>query len=395
MKHLVSHERFTRVCQWFFLTLITFGASWASAAGGTHHADHKVDEAQRWGVNMPESVTDIGQRIFDLHMLIFWICVAIGVVVFGIMFYSMIMHRKSNGVVPAKFHESTALEILWTAIPFAILIGMAFPATTTLIDIYDASEPDLDIKVVGYQWKWEYQYLEDDVSFFSNLSTSKDEIYGLAPKGEHYLIEVDNPVVIPVGKKVRFLITAADVIHSWWVPDLAVKRDAIPGFINDAWTIANEPGVYRGQCAELCGKDHGFMPIVVHAMEEQDYNEWLAAKKEEAAQIAEMNKLVLSFEDMMARGEDVYNKQCAACHGVDGKGGVGPSMIGTAITTGEMQGHIDVIVNGVPGTAMQAFGNQLSELDLAAVVTYERNAWGNNMGDMIQAVDVLNFKTAQ
>ena len=396
MKHLLSHQRFTHLCQWFFVAFIAFGAGTLNAAGdGTHHSDHKVDEAQRWGVNMTESVTDIGQEVFGLHMLIFWWCVGIGVVVFGVMFYSMIMHRKSSGAVPSQFHESVALEIAWTIVPALILILMAIPATKTLVKIYDTSEPDLDIKVVGYQWKWEYQYLEDDVSFFSNLTTTQDEIYGRAPKGEHYLLEVDNPLVIPVGKKVRFLITANDVLHAWWVPDLAVKRDAIPGFINDAWTIAKEPGIYRGQCAELCGKDHGFMPIVVHAVEEQEYNEWLAQKKVEAAQVAEMNKLVLPFEEMMERGKGVYEKQCAACHGVDGKGGIGTSMIGTAITTGPTQGHIDVIVNGVPGTAMQAFGAQLSELDLAAVVTYERNAWGNNMGDTVQAVDVLNFKKAQ
>ncbi len=384
------------VMQCLLVLSLAAGSSLALAAGdGTHYADHEVDEAQRWGTNMTESVTLIGKEIYDLHMLIFWICVWIGVAVFGVMFYSMIMHRKSNGVEPAKFHESTALEILWTAVPFAILIGMAVPATKTLIDIYDTSEPDLDIKIVGYQWKWEYDYLEDGVRFFSNLSTSKDEIYGRAPKGEHYLLEVDNPLVIPVGKKVRFLITANDVLHAWWVPELAVKRDAIPGYINDAWTIVEEPGIYRGQCAELCGKDHGFMPIVVHAMEEQDYNDWMAGQRELAEARAAEEKLVLSFDEMMERGKSVYEKQCAACHAVDGSGGVGPSMIGTAVTTGPLQGHIDMLVNGVSGTAMQAFGNQLSNLDLAAVVTYERNAWGNNMGDMAQAIDVLNFKNSQ
>lgn len=374
------------------LSLLTAYSALSVAADSGR--DHAVDEAQRWQVNMTEGVTEVSRNVYDLHMLIFWICVAIGVVVFGIMFYSMIMHRKSSGVKPATFHESTTIELIWTIVPALILIGMAVPATSSLIKIYDTSEADLDIKIVGYQWKWEYEYLGEDVSFFSNLSTSQDEIHGRAPKGEHYLLEVDEPLVIPVNKKVRFLITANDVLHAWWVPALAVKKDAIPGFINDAWTIVEEPGIYRGQCAELCGKDHGFMPIVVQAMEEQDYNEWLAGKKAEAAQIAEMNKLELSMEDMFARGAEVYNKQCAVCHATDGKGGIGPSMIGTAITTGEMQKHIDVIVNGVPGTAMQAFGNQLSELDLAAVVTYERNAWGNNMGDMIQAVDVLNFKSS-
>ncbi|MBT8149168.1 MAG: cytochrome c oxidase subunit II [Pseudomonadales bacterium] len=358
-------------------------------------SDSAVNEAQRWGLNMPVGVTAVSREIFDLHMLIFWICVAIGVVVFGVMFWSMLMHRKSNGVKPASFHESTLVEIAWTVVPFIILVLMAIPATSSLIKIYDTSEADLDIKVVGYQWKWQYEYLGQDVSFFSNLSTSQDEIYGRAPRGEHYLLEVDEPVVIPINKKVRFLITANDVLHAWWVPDLAVKRDAIPGYINDAWAIVEKPGIYRGQCAELCGKDHGFMPIVVHAMEEQDYNQWLAGKKKAAAEVAEMNKLQLSMEDMYARGEQVYNKSCAACHAVDGKGGVGPSMIGTTVTTGPIQTHVDVIVNGVQGTAMQAFGNQLSELDLAAVVTYERNAWGNNMGDMVQAVDVLNFKKGQ
>ena len=396
-----SHSRIHRspimgICQWLAVTFAGLGSAFSFAAGdGTHFADHEVDEAQRWGLNMTESATLIGKEIYDLHMLIFWICVWIGVVVFGVMFYSMIMHRKSNDVEPAKFHESTALEILWTVIPFVILIAMAVPATKTLVSIYDSSEPDLDIKVVGYQWKWEYDYLQDGVSFFSNLSTPQDEIYGRAPKGEHYLLEVDNPLVIPVGKKVRFLITANDVLHAWWVPELAVKRDAIPGFINDAWAIAEEPGIYRGQCAELCGADHGFMPIVVHAMEEKEYGEWMAEQKVKAEERRKEEALILSFDDMMVRGKEVYDKQCAACHAVDGTGGVGPSMIGTAVTTGPMRNHIDVIVNGISGSAMQAFGKQISNLDLAAVVTYERNAWGNNMGDMIQAIDVLNFKNAE
>ena len=366
-----------------------------TSAGALAASDAAVNEAQRWGLNMTQGVTAVSREIFDLHMLIFWICVWIGVIVFGIMFYSMIMHRKSNGVEPAKFHESTAVELAWTIIPAIILVLMAIPATSSLIKIYDTSEADIDIKVVGYQWKWQYEYLGEDVSFFSNLSTSKDEIYGLAPKGEHYLLEVDEPLVIPVNKKVRFLITANDVLHAWWVPDLAVKRDAIPGFINDAWTIVEEPGTYRGQCAELCGKDHGFMPIVVEAMEEQDYQNWLAGKKQEAAELKAAMEQTFTMEELFARGEQVYQTSCAACHGVNGEGGVGPGMIGTAITTGPMQGHLDVLVNGVQGTAMQAFGGQLNNIDMAAVITYERNAWGNNMGDMLQPVDVLTFKKNQ
>lgn len=365
------------------------------ALAGTASGDAVVDEAQRWGVNLTRGVTDVSREVYDLHMQIFWICVVIGVVVFGVMFYSMLMHRKANGVKPSQFHESTALELLWTIAPAVILVAMAWPATSSLIKIYDTSEADLDIKVVGYQWKWQYEYLNEDVSFFSNLSTSQDEIYGRAPKGEHYLLEVDEPLVIPINKKVRFLITANDVLHAWWVPDLAVKRDAIPGYINDAWTIAEEPGVYRGQCAELCGKDHGFMPIVVHAMEQADYEQWLTGKKKEAAELKAAMSQTFTMEELFARGEKVYNTSCAACHGVDGKGGVGPSMIGTSVTTGAINDHLNVIVNGVQGTSMQAFGGQLNNIDMAAVVTYERNAWGNNMGDMLQPVDVLTFKKAQ
>ena len=370
------------------MVLLASGAALAGSAA-------QSDEAQRWGLNMTESVTAVGQEIYDLHMLIFWICVWIGVAVFGVMFYSMLMHRKSVGATPSKFHESTAMELAWTIVPAIILVLMAIPATKTLISIYDTSEADLDIKVVGYQWKWQYEYLGEDVSFFSNMSTSKDEIYGRAPKGEHYLLEVDEPLVIPVNKKVRFLITANDVLHAWWVPDLAVKRDAIPGFINDAWTIVEKPGIYRGQCAELCGVDHGFMPIVVHAMEEADYQAWLAGKKEEAAELRAAMSQTFTMEELYARGEKVYQTSCAACHGVNGEGGVGPAMKAGVLTSGPIQQHLDVVVNGVGGTAMQAFGGQLNNIDMAAVVTYERNAWGNNMGDMLQPVDVLTFKKAQ
>ena len=216
-----------------------------------------------WDVNMRSGATDVSQSVFDLHMTIFWICVVISVIVFGAMFWSMIMHRRSTGQKPAHFHESTTVEILWTVVPLAILVVMAIPATKTLIEIYDTSESELDIQVTGYQWKWHYKYLGEDVEFFSNLTTPRDQINNQSPKGEHYLLEVDEPLVIPAGAKVRFLITAADVIHSWWVPDLAVKKDAIPGFINESWTRVEQPGIYRGQCTELCGKDHGFMPVVV------------------------------------------------------------------------------------------------------------------------------------
>ena len=356
-----------------------------------------ADEVERWGVNMTRGVTPVSQDIYGLHMNIFWWCVAIGVVVFGVMFYTMIVHRKSQGAKAANFHESTSLEILWTIVPFIILIVMAVPATKTLINIYDTDEAELDILITGYQWKWKYEYLDQDVSFFSNLSTPQEQILNLVPKGPNYLLEVDEPVVIPVKKKVRFLITAADVIHAWWVPELAVKKDAIPGFVNESWAYVEEPGTYRGQCAELCGKDHGFMPIVVKALPEDEYEAWLTGKREQAIKLKALTEKTFSFDELYAQGEQVYNKVCAACHQVNGEGvpPTFPAIAGSPIAVGPMATHLDVAINGVAGTAMQAFGEQLSEVDMAAVVTYQRNAFGNNMGDAVQPIDVLKFKQGQ
>lgn len=354
-----------------------------------------AEDAQRWGVNMTEGVTDVSREIYGLHMDIFWWCVGIGVVVFGVMFYSMFKHRRSVRKESATFHENTLLEIIWTVIPVIILVIMAIPATTTLERIYDTADADIDIQVTGYQWKWRYEYMGEDLSFFSNLRTSQDEITGRSQKGEHYLLEVDEPLVVPTGQKIRFIINAADVIHAWWVPALAVKKDAIPGYNNEAWTIINEPGIYRGQCAELCGRDHGFMPIVVHAMEPADYEQWLADKREEAAVLRELMAQTFTFEELMSRGEDVYQRMCVACHGANGEGGVGKAIAGSPVATGDINAHLDLLVNGVNGTAMQAFGEQLNDLDMAAVVTYTRTAFGNNMGDSLQAVDVYQFKAAQ
>lgn len=226
-------------------------------------------------VNMPRGVTTISQGVYELHMLIFWICVGIGVIVFSIMFWSIFYHRKSRGVTPAQFHESTVVEVIWTIIPVLILVGMAIPATKTLIKMYDTSDAALTVKVTGYQWRWKYDYLDKDISFFSVLSTPQNQIHNLVEKGENYLLEVDNPLVVPVGKKIRIITTAADVIHSWWVPELGWKKDAIPGFINESWTLIEKPGIYRGQCAELCGKYHGYMPIVVKAVQESEFQQWL------------------------------------------------------------------------------------------------------------------------
>ncbi|MEH6515644.1 MAG: cytochrome c oxidase subunit II [Halioglobus sp.] len=362
--------------------------AWVSA--GAQAAGEKMNE-----INMPAGVTALGRDIYDLHMLIFWICVVTGVIVFGVMFYSIYYHRKSRGVTPATFHESTKVEIAWTVVPFLILIGMAVPATRTLVDIYNTDDAEMDIVITGYQWKWKYEYLSADgenVAFFSNLRTPQSEIYNSEQKGEYYLLEVDEPVVIPVDTKVRFLITANDVIHSWWVPELAVKRDAIPGFINETWTLATEEGVYRGQCAELCGKDHGFMPIVVNVVSKEEYAQWFAAKQGDAAEVKALMAQNFSLEELMERGKAVYDKSCLACHGANGEGGLGLPIAGSPVATGELSNHLDIGINGVPGTAMQAFGGQLNDVDMAAVITYQRNAFNNNMGDLVQPIDVFNHK---
>ena len=346
-------------------------------------------------VNMSPGVTSIGAEIYDLHMLIMIICVVIGIGVFGVMFYSIIYHRKSRGVVPSQFHESTKVEVAWTVVPFLILIGMAVPATSTLLEVYDNDDAELDILITGYQWKWKYEYLDEDgenVSFFSNLATPQEEIYNTDQKGEHYLLEVDEPLVIPVNTKVRFLVTANDVIHSWWVPEIAVKRDAIPGFINETWTKVPEEGIYRGQCTELCGAYHGFMPVVVHAVSREEFDAWMGSKRaDKAAQVA-ASAVDLSLDELMSKGESVYNSQCLACHGAQGEGGVGKAIAGSAIALGDVGTHLDVGIKGVSGTAMQAYGSQLSDVDMAAIITYQRNAFGNNTGDVIQPSDVVNHK---
>jgi len=363
-----------------------------------------------WTVNMAPGATEISHAVFDLHMTIFWICVVIGIIVFGAMFWSMILHRRSTGQVAAKFHESTTVEILWTIVPFLILVAMAVPATATLIKMYDASEPDIDIQVTGYQWKWHYKYLGQDVEFFSNLATPAEQIHNRQAKGEHYLLEVDKPLVLPIGAKVRFLVTSADVIHSWWVPAFAVKRDAIPGFVNEAWTRIDKPGIYRGQCAELCGKDHGFMPIVVEVKEKADYEKWLGERKAEAAQLKELTSKEWTLDELKEltskewtldelkeRGDKVYHTTCVACHQAEGQGlpPMFPALKGSKIATGPKDAHLSIVYHGKPGTAMAAFGKQLSEVDIAAVVTYERNAWGNNKGDMVTPKEVLELKQAE
>lgn len=344
--------------------------------------------------NLPVGVTDISRDVYELHMTIFYICCVIGLVVFAVMFWAIIHHRKSKGAVPAQFHESTKVEILWTAIPFVILIAMAVPATKTLIAMEDTTKADLTIKVTGSQWKWHYEYLDHDVSFYSVLSTPREQITNQNEKTETYLLDVDKPLIIPKGKKVRFLMTSDDVIHSWWVPEFAVKKDANPGFINEAWTRVNEVGIYRGQCAELCGKDHGFMPIVVEVKEANEFEQWLANAQLEKAQAAAAEKaslsVTLSEDELMTLGEQVYMANCAACHQPSGMGlpGVFPALKDSPIAIGDIKAHIDIVVHGKPATAMQGYSKMLSLKELAAVVTYERNAWGNNTGDLVQPSDI-------
>ena len=348
-------------------------------------------------LNMPIGVTKISRQVYDLHMTIFIICVVIGCGVFGVMFWSIVHHRRSAGHEAAQFHESTGLEIGWTIIPTLILIGMAFPATNVLIDMYDTGGEDMTVEVRGFQWKWQYKYLDDDYQqafkFMSQLSTPRDQIEGRSAKGEFYLLEVDKPLRIPVNRKVRFLVTSEDVIHAWWVPDFGIKRDAVPGMLNELWAIVPEPGIYRGQCTELCGKDHGFMPIVVEAMEEQAFDGWYQEQIEHQKVVDELSRQTMTTEELMAEGEAVYDKNCASCHQANGQGipPAFPSLVGTAVATGDRLDHLRLVNDGVPGSAMQEFGKQLTPREIAAVVHYQRHAWGNNAGDVTQPVDVVNL----
>jgi len=354
-------------------------------------------------LNMTKGVTEISQQVYDLHMTIFYICCGIGLVVFGAMFWSIVHHRKAKGVQPAQFHESTKVELLWTAIPVVILVLMAIPATKTLIAMEDTTKSDVTILVTGSQWKWHYKYLEYPVEYYSLLATPKKQIQNKLAKNQNYLLEVDRPLVIPTGKKVRFLMTSDDVIHSWWVPAFAVKKDANPGFINEAWTQVNEPGTYRGQCAELCGKDHGFMPIVVVAKTPDDFNSWIQAEGDRLAKLKaaeqELLSLQMTMTEAMTLGEKVYLGHCAACHQPTGTGlpGVFPALKGSKMATlaEEKANHINIVLNGKAGTAMQAFGKQLSLQEIAAVISYERNAWDNNTGDLIQAAEIQAAKSGR
>lgn len=361
------------------------------------HSNGVLAQIQKY--NMPRGVTDISHQVYDLHMIIFYICCAIAFIVFALMFWSILHHRKSKGAQPAQFHGSLKVEIIWTAIPVLILVAMAVPASKTLIAMEDASEADLTVLVTGSQWKWHYKYLEYPIEFYSLLATPRDEINNLATKNNMYLRDVDKPLVLPTGKKIRFLVTSDDVIHSWWVHDFAIKKDANPGFINETWTKVDTPGIYRGQCAELCGKDHAFMPVVVDVRSPEDFDAWVAGQLELQAQLkaAEAARGIMNMEELMTLGKKVYGVHCAACHQVSGEGlpGVIPALRGSVMVTTDIPAHIRIVLHGKAGTAMQAYDNQLTHSELAAVITYERNAWGNNTGELVQAADVAAIKEGE
>ncbi|HEV2976996.1 MAG TPA: cytochrome c oxidase subunit II [Casimicrobiaceae bacterium] len=344
--------------------------------------------------NLQPPVTSVATQVFDLHAYIMAICAVIFVGVFSVMFYSIFAHRKSKGHQAAQFHENTLVEIIWTVIPFLILLVMAIPATRTILEMKDTSVPDLTVKITGSQWKWNYDYLAEGFDFYSNLSTPVAQLEGREPLGEHYLLEVDHPLVLPVGKKVRLLITSSDVIHAWFLPAAGVQQDAIPGFIRDDWLKFDQTGIFRGQCAKICGKEHGFMPIVVEVKSADDYAKWLAEHKQAAAAAGDDSSKVWDAKELIARGEKVYAANCAACHQATGKGVAGafPALDGSKVVTGPKDDQIKTVLNGVvkngQPTAMVAWKGTLSDVDIAAVITYTRNSWSNHTGEAIQPAEV-------
>ena len=337
--------------------------------------------------NLQPAASRLAAEIQDLHEYVMFLCTAIFVGVFGFMFWSVYAHRKSKGHQAEQFHENTTVEMLWTVIPAIILVIIAWPATRVVVAQKDTTAADLTIKVTGIQWKWAYDYLKGEgegISLISTLSTPREQIEGRAPKGEHYLLEVDNELVVPVNRKIRMITTAADVVHSWWVPAFGAKQDAIPGFLRDTWFRAEKTGVFRGQCAELCGKEHGFMPIVVRVVSQEDYSKWVGERKKALLAQADDPNKKWSLEELKARGEKVYAANCVACHQASGQGSPAvkaPALAGNNFVTAE-PGPIDTVLNGRPNTAMQAFGKQLSDTEIAAVITYVRNSWGNKASDV-------------
>ena len=349
-------------------------------------------------MNLQTPVTQIAEQIYSIHNLMLIICLVIFVAVFGVMFYSILKHRKSLGHKAATFHESTTVEILWTIVPFIIVIGMALPATRTVVAMKDTSNADITIKATGMQWKWSYDYLKGEgegIAFLSTLSTPRTQVGapGVAPtepRGVNYLLEVDNEVVVPVNKKVRIITTANDVIHSWTIPAFGVKQDAIPGYVRDTWFKAEKIGVYRGQCVELCGKEHAFMPIVVNVVSQADYTKWVDLKHKEMLAKADDPNKVWTVDELKQRGEKVYSANCVVCHQASGKGvpGAFPALDGSAVVAGAKDAQIHLLLNGK--NAMPAWKATLSDTEIAAVITYTRNNWSNKAAEnIVQPSEVL------
>lgn len=355
-----------------------------------------------YAINLQNPATVVARDVYHLHNQILLVCLGIFIVVLVPMSYALWKHRKSVGHAPANFDDNRTLELAWTVVPFLILIVMAIPATSLIVDMRNTTSPDLTIKVTGRQWKWEYEYLGTPadngkgpgVRFISTLATPENQTQNRAPKGKNYLLEVDQPLVVPTGKKVRLVITAEDVIHTWWVPAFGVKQDGIPGFIRDVWINVDHPGIYRGQCAELCGVGHGFMPIVVEARAPEEFDRWLAGRKAEQAAAQASAAKNYALADLVRMGEAVYKHNCVACHQANGKGlpGAFPALDGSPLVNGPKAGHIDRVFNGKPGTPMAAFGKQLNDVDIAAVITYERNSWGNKTGDAVQPREITALR---
>ncbi len=362
-------------------------------AGSSFAVNDMVGGPAVHALNFQTPVTSIASDIYTLHNWMIGICLVIFLAVFGVMFYSILKHRKSLGHKSASFHESTAVEIAWTIVPFLIVVLMALPATKTVVAMKDTSNADITVKATGMQWKWGYDYLNGEgsgIAFYSALSTPRDQIHADAAKGDNYLLEVDNPLVVPVNKKIRIVTTANDVIHAWGVPAFGVKQDAIPGFVRDTWFKAEKIGTYRGNCYELCGKEHAFMPIVVNVVSDEDYAKWVADKKKGMAVTGDDPAKVLTVAELSERGAKVYAANCVACHQANGKGvpGAFPALDGSQMVNGPKDAQIDILLNGK--NAMPAWKAVLSDTEIAAVITYTRNNWSNKaQQNIVQPAEVV------
>jgi cytochrome c oxidase subunit II len=364
----------------------------AALAVGDSPGGPRVNE-----INFQPPVTKIAAELYSLHMSMLVLCTVIFVGVFGVMFYSVFMHRKSKGYKAANFHESTTVEIIWTVVPFIIVVLMALPATKTVVAMKDTSNADLTVKVTGYQWKWGYDYVKgpgEGISFLSTLSTPRAEVDGREPITDTYLQEVDNPLVVPVNKKIRIITTANDVVHSWYVPAFGVKQDAIPGFVRDTWFKADKVGTFRGFCTELCGKEHAFMPVVVNVLSDEDYAKWVDAEKKKMAAGADDPNRTYTLAELTERGAKVYAANCAVCHQPTGKGaGQFPALDGSKIANGPIAQHVSIVLKGKG--AMPSWAPTLNDVEIASVITFERNSWGNHTGDVLQPKQVADARNGK